>query len=93
MILSRYRVRQTEIGNYGSVFDLYPEFSRKNQNFEKMKKIAGDVIILHSCTNRGRVPEIWSETDIIFCHFGPFFALILPNDQENQNFKTMKKAS
>ena len=63
----------------------------KNQNFEKMKKIAEDIIILHNCTNRGTVPEIWSETDRIFCHFGPFFAFITPNNWENQNFKTMKK--
>ena len=33
------------------------------------------------------VPEIRSETDRIFCHFGPFFALLpSPNDPENQNF-------
>ena len=24
------------------------------------------------------VPEIWSETERIFCHFGPFFALLHP---------------
>ena len=36
------------------------------------------------------VPEIQSETDKIFCHLGPFFAL-LPFfalfDSENQNFE------
>ena len=35
--------------------------------------------------------EIWSTTDIIFSHFGPFFALLLPNNPENQNLKKMKK--
>ena len=30
------------------------------------------------------VPEIWSETGRIFCHFGSFFAL---NDTKNQNFE------
>ena len=28
------------------------------------------------------VPEIWSKTDIIFCHFGPFFTL-LPSKKKN----------
>ena len=39
----------------------------------------------------GTVPEIRSETDRIFCHFRQFF--YPPNNQENQNFKKMKKAS
>ena len=37
------------------------------------------------------VPEIWSATDKIFCHFGPFFALLPPNNPKNQNFEKMKK--
>ena len=35
------------------------------------------------------VPEIWSVTDLIFCHFGPFFAL-LPH-LTTQKIKIMKK--
>ena len=35
------------------------------------------------------VPEIWSATDRIFCHFGLFFAST--NTPENQNFEKMKK--
>ena len=54
-----------------------------------MKKIAGDIIILQKCTKNynhmSTVPEIQSETDRIFCHFGPFFAIYPPNNQENQN--------
>ena len=38
------------------------------------------------------VPEIWSETDRIFCHFGPFFDLLLPDNPENQKFEKKKKA-
>ena len=40
------------------------------------------------------VPEIWSMTDRIFCHFGPFFALLPPPpmDPENQNFEKTKKS-
>ena len=70
----------------------------KNQNFEKMKKIAGDIIILHMCTknhNHMRYSSWDKEWDRIICHFGPFFALLhsLPNKPENQNFQKMKKAS
>ena len=36
-------------------------------------------------------PEIESETGRIFCHFGPFFALLPPNNTENKNFEKMKK--
>ena len=40
------------------------------------------------------VPEIWSATDIIFCHFELFFALLPPpppNNLANQTFKKLKK--
>ena len=37
------------------------------------------------------VPEIWSEMDIFFCHFGTFYALSPPNNKENLNFEKMKK--
>ena len=60
-----------------------------------MKKFAGDIIILHMCTKNHNiwctVPEIWSETDIIFGHSGPFFVLLPTMDLENQNFEKMKK--
>ena len=39
------------------------------------------------------VPEIWSAIDRIFCHFGPFFALLPPNNLKNQNSKKMEKIS
>ena len=65
-----------------------------------MKKIAGDIIILQKCTKNynhmSTVPEIQSETDRIFCHFGPFFAILLPpphNNQKNLNLKKMLQAS
>ena len=37
------------------------------------------------------VPEIWSVSNRIFCHFGQFFALLPPNNPKNQNFEKMKK--
>ena len=41
------------------------------------------------------VPEIRSETDGFFCHFGPFFAILPPPPQqpENQSFEKLKKTS
>ena len=38
LLFLRYRVWQTEIGNFGSVFALLPTKNLKNQNFEKMGK-------------------------------------------------------
>ena len=41
------------------------------------------------------VPEIWSVTDRIFCHFGLSFAFLPlppPNNLKNQNFEKLKKA-
>ena len=131
------------------------ECDSKNQNFEKMKKIAGDIIILHICTKNHNhnhmrynswdrewdrqnylsfwaifwpftpltiqkikifkkwkkhqmwsfytcipkimiiwcmFPEIWSVTDIIFCHFGRFFCtLAILKTWIIQFFKKWKK--
>ena len=36
--------------HYGLFFALLPPIDPENQNFEKMKKIPGDIIILHVCT-------------------------------------------
>ena len=52
----------------------------KDQNFEKMKKIAGDIIILHMCIKyHNHWVMVWygkSEAGRIFCHFVPLFALL-----------------
>ena len=54
----------------------------KNQNFEKMKKKPGDIIILHKCTIKRTiiwcmVPKIWGMMDSFF-YFGLLFALFTP---------------
>ena len=36
--------------HFGPFFPLLPPNNSENQNFEKMKKASGDVIILHMCT-------------------------------------------
>ena len=58
----------------------------KNQNFEKIKKMKKkkkslEILPFYSCVPQLTiiwciVPEIWSATDWIFCHFGWFFALL-----------------
>ena len=73
--------------------------SPKNQTFGKMKKIAGDIIILHMCTknhNHMRYSSWDTEWHKMFCHFGLFFTFLSPsppNNPEHQNFEKMKKAS
>ena len=37
------------------------------------------------------VPEISSMMDRSFCHFGPLFALLPPNNPNNKNFEIMMK--
>ena len=45
----RYKVYQTEIANYGSIFCplTLPHKNQTNPNFEKLKNTAGDIIVLH----------------------------------------------
>ena len=35
--------------------------------------------------------QLWCVKDIIFCQFGPFFALLPTNNLKNQNFEKLKK--
>ena len=68
----------------------------KHQNFEKMKNITGDIIILQMCTkNHDHMKYGFWDTnwDIFFCHFGPFLPFYPSNNLENQNLTKMKKAS
>ena len=92
-----------EIGNHGSFFCAVlppsPLKKQKNQNFDKIEKIAGDIIILHMCTKKHNHMR-YRVRDRIFCPFGPFFALLPPPpppsppiNPEYQNFEKMKKAS
>ena len=94
----RYRMWQTEIMGYFSPF--YQTKNKKNQNFEKMKKIAGDIIILHRYTKNhnhmlyGSWDIEWdAEFFVILDHFFIFYHPPPPNNLENQNVEKMKKAS
>ena len=62
----------------GPFFTFFP-METENQNFEKMKKYL-KLLSFHKCIPKMAiiwcmVPHILSVADIIFCHFGPFFAL------------------
>ena len=92
----RYHMQQTEFFVILDHFlPFYPLNNPKNPNFEKMNKTPGDIIILHICT-RNDNHIIYGSWDVErdghdFCHFGPFFALLPPNNPKNQNSKKMKK--
>ena len=89
----RYRAKHNEIGNFKSFLPYYPTKNPKNQNFEKWKKLLA--ISFYTCVPKiiiiwCVVLEIRSETDRIFCHFGPFFALLQP-PLMIQKIKILKK--
>ena len=54
---------------------------------EKWKKAYRDVILQSWCM----LPEIWSVTDIIFCHARPVFALLPHYWPQQSKFKKSKK--
>ena len=72
----RYGAWQTEL------FVILDNFLQlKNQNFEKMKKSPGDIILQKCIKNHDNMlsaPEIWHViVEIVFFHFGQFLALLL----------------
>ena len=84
----------------GPFFPFDPPYNWKNQNFEKMKKNPGNIIILHSCTTNSR-HMMYGSWDIKcnWHNFLLFWAIFLPfypapaNNAENLNFEKIKKAS
>ena len=70
-----------------------PFYPLKNQNFEKMKKIATYFINVHqkswSSIIWWMVPVVQSEMDSMFCHFVLFFSLLPP--QQPWKSKSWKK--
>ena len=67
------------------------------QKIKVLKKWKKNLEILSFCTHVPQkiiiwcmVPKIFSATDRLFCHFGLFFALLPPNNLENQNFEKTK---
>ena len=76
----------------GHFLPFYSPKNPKKSKFWKNEKIPGD-IILHLCmTNHHHMMyEIWNAMNRFFCHFGPFFAFLPPNNPKNHNFGKMKK--
>ena len=59
-----------------------------------MKKIAGDIIILQKCNkNHNHMRYSSWDTEWDKQNFLPFWAILPPNNWENQNFKKIKKTS
>ena len=90
----RYGAWQTEL------FVILDNFLQlKNQNFEKMKKSPGDIILQKCIKNHDNTlsaPEIWHViVEIVFFfilgNFLPFYLLLGVNGPKNQNFKKKKK--
>ena len=79
----------------GPFFAPLPPLQPKKSKFWKMKKIPGDIIILHQCTiNDNHVMYgSWDMklTDRFFCYLDHFLPLYLPNNPKNQNFEKLKK--
>ena len=67
---------------------LHPTFNNLEiKILEKWKKAYRDVILQSWCM----LPEIWSVTDIIFCHARPVFALLPHYWPQQSKFKKSKK--
>ena len=72
---------------FGPFFALYPlsptlPNNPENQNFEKLERASGDVIILNLC-NKNMIKwciltQIWSATDISFCQYKAIFCFFTP---------------
>ena len=81
--------------SFWTAFALLPPNNLKNQNFEKWKKHL-EILPFYTCLSCMTilwcmVPEIWSLTDRVFCHFGPFLAFYATNSLKYQNFEKLKK--
>ena len=78
----------------GHFLPFYPPNSPKNQNFEKMKKMPGDIIILHMCTKNydQMINGSWDMVcDRCNCYFS-FWAIFCPfTPLTPQKIKILKK--
>ena len=88
------RMKLVIMGYCLPIYPLTPK-NQKKQNFEKMKQITRDIIILHACTKKlnhmryGSKDTEWNRFFLSFWHI--FLLFYLPNNLENQNFEKMKK--
>ena len=93
----RYKARRTEFfGIFGHFLPFNLPNNLKNHSFEKMKKAAGDIIILHLCTinDNHMIYGSWymqHDRQNFFVIFGHFLPFDLPSNLKNYNFEIMKK--
>ena len=77
------------------VLHFYTPNNPNNQNFGKIRKTFSIIIILHKCTINDNHRHVWflrygaHQTELFY--FGPFFALLPPNNPNNQNFEKNEK--
>ena len=74
----------------GHFFPFYPRKKPQNKKFWKMKKLL-QILSFYTCAPKiimiwCMVLKIWRATDIIFCHSGPFFALLAPYGPKKLKF-------
>ena len=78
---------------WGYFLPFYPPNSLKNENFKKMKKNPGDVIILHRCTkDHDHMPYcLWDMVDDgCSCYFSSWLFLALLPPQQPEKWKFLK---
>ena len=103
MIYSSWNIEQNtlKLVILGHFLPLYHLKTPKNQNFEKMKKFAGDTIILHMYP-KSQSYDVWflrngmrqTKNFVILGNFLPFYpppCPPAPNDPKNQVLKRKKK--
>ena len=92
----KYKARQTEffvICDYILPFD--PLDNPENKNLKNWNQHP-EIVSIYICAPKKTiiwcmVLLIWSITDKIFCHFGPFFAILNPMGPQSRNFEQMNK--
>ena len=82
--------------HFGPFLPFYPTNNPKNPNFEKLKKMPGDIITLHNCTNNHDHKlyhsSIWCMDNVtVIFHFGIFFALLTTLTAQKIKIKKKKK--
>ena len=95
------RLKLIIMGNFLPFYSPPPSLKLKKFEFWKKSRKLLEISSFYTCAPKttiiwGKVPEIQSETDIIFCNFGYFLSfdpIPSPDNFNNQNFKNTKKAS
>ena len=95
----RYRVWQTEISNKGHFLPFYPS-PLKTQKLRILKKWKNlmEISSFYTSVSKitiiwGTVPEIRSQTDRVYCHFGPYLAVLHSREWGKSIFQKLKKTS